>query len=189
MDQEDKLRKNMIFEIRFPGIPVVHFHLRLGTVIALVGVFVVLPWLETGGPFPPERPVFGPVPALAAATKFTGVLHFGRGSRNWRESELRLAGGVVLPLRCKLFLAADACFNLKQGQQYEGMQATVWWDPGISVLQLQVGDELVIRYSDTAERFARPPEESSKKFVAGYFILLVVLLLVASRFIKLKSQN
>lgn len=159
-------------------------------VVAIVGAFIVLPMIELVGQLSQKKSVFGPVPALAGAKKLTGVLHFGRGSRDWRESELRLADGTVLPLKCKLFKASDACFNLKQGQQYEGIQATVWWDPGISVLQLQVADELVVRYADTVERFARYSQQGSDiSFLIGYFSFIAVLLLAAFRFTSVSMQK
>jgi hypothetical protein len=159
-------------------------------VVVIVGAFIVLPMIELVGQLLLEKPVFGPVPALAGAKKFTGVLHFGRGSRDWRESELRLADGIVLPLKCKLFKASDACFNLKQGEQYEGTQATVWWDPGISVLQLRVGEELVVRYAETVERFARYSQQGSdNSFLIDYFSFIAVLFLTAFRFTSVSMQK
>lgn len=172
----------MIFEFRFPRIPAFHFRLQVLGAVGIVIGCLIMPLAVLIGHLWYQEPARLPVPSFADSKKITGTLHFGRGARDWRESKLRLADGAAFPLRCKRLLASDACFNLKQGEKYEGMQATVWWDPDAAVLQLQIGNELVVRYADTVERFARPAEKNFKRFLLGYFFFVVALLLLASRF-------
>lgn len=183
------MSKYVIFEFRFPRIPAFHFRLQVLGAVGIVIGCLIMPLAVLIGQLSYQEPARAPVPFFADAKKITGTLHFGRGARDWRESELRLADGAAFPLRCKRFLASDACFNLKQGEKYEGVQATVWWDPDAAVLQLQIGNELIVRYADTVERFARPAEKKLESFLLSYFLFVAALLLVASRFTNVSIRD
>jgi hypothetical protein len=177
------------FDLRIRRPTTIRFHLRIWTLVVLALVLIGAPLLELVGQLSMDKPAVGPPPPLSDATQVTGTLHFTRGARDWKEGELHLHDGKVLPLRCRRFLASDACFNLKQGDLYEGARATVWWHPSADVLQLSVDDKTVVTYADTVARFETPVDNRLPQFLIGYLVLVLLLLLVASQFMNISLSS
>jgi hypothetical protein len=178
------MERRLIFKLHIPHLPVAQLSLRVWSIVTLIVTLVAFPAAELVGQLTMNKPSAGGPPPLSEARKISGVLHFTRGARDWREAELRLEAGGMLALRCRHFLASDACFNLQQGEKYEGKKAVVWWHPDADVLQLQVEDETVVRYADTAERFAAPPDDRVLKVLVAYFAFLGILLVIAMPFVR-----
>jgi len=172
-----------VLDVRVPGAAPRQFRIPIWISLSVLIALIGLPLLELAGQVLMEKPKIRPPPPLSEARKISGTLHFTRGARDWREAELT-EGRAVTVLHCRRFRAADACFTLKQGEQYEGREAVVWWHPEAEVLQIQVGADTVVDYKDTVKRFTAPVS-SSAPFLVGYFIVLSVIILGASRFVKL----
>src|SRR5262249_537030 len=100
------MKSFVTFDLRIPRITNIRFRLRIWTFAVLALVLIGAPLLELVGQLAMEQPAVGSPPPLSDAQRITGALHFARGARDWREAELRLHDGKVLPLRCRRFLAS-----------------------------------------------------------------------------------
>jgi hypothetical protein len=178
----------VVVTLRFPFAHLRQFALPLwcatvvlgGVLLLIVGMFM---WRQ---PAPPLN--VPPAPTLDAASVAEGTLHFGVGGRDWKPSELQLSGERSLQLRCRYYLASDACFTIQQGNEFEGKVAKVWWTPDVGVLQLKVGDQIVIRYQDTVDRLGRLANEQRSVEVVPFLFSLFFLasLLTVIGFVRIR---
>jgi hypothetical protein len=164
---------------RFPALGAWQFRVHLVNAVVLFFGLVLMPSLYLLGQFSPDIPGPSTAPALTDARVLTGILHFTRGARDWREAELKLPDGGTVLLQCYRYRASDACFTLQDGQNYEGASAKVWWHPQAHALQIQVQGETVVPYEDTVRRFAAPRDTRGGPEFFLYFGVLVLVVAVA----------
>jgi hypothetical protein len=169
---------------RFPLLGAWQFRVHLVNVAVVFLALVFMPALRLLDQFSSDIPGPSTAPPLGDASVLTGILHFTRGARDWREAELKLPDGGTVLLQCYRYRASDACFTLQDGQNFEGASAKVWWHPQAHALQIQVLNETVVPYEDTMRRFAAPRETRGAPAFLLYFGVLLLLVVLAVSVLK-----